>query len=159
MFFVAVALAFVSAIGLGVVAVFAPPGAYSLLVAFALAFALQKYVASYFSYFVITCSRSFAPGDRVRIGNLKGDVKRVGLFHFTLDEVGEDEKLGGELTGRTISVPNMIIQDQPVVNYSKNHSVGNKPMRCNLIFDEVRIPLSVDSDLRGGMSPSSRSDR
>lgn len=63
-------------------------------------------------------------GDRIRIGNTKDDVRHVGLLHTTLEEVGEDEKLGGELTGRLLYVPNLIILDQPVLNYSKDYSTG-----------------------------------
>lgn len=130
------------------VAVFSNSAAYFSLITLGLALALQKYVACYFGFFVITLSRLFSEGDRIRIGNTKGDVKKVGLFHFTLDEVGEDEKLGGELTGRTLYIPNLIVLDQPVLNYSKNHSVKDKPIRCNFIFDEVRIPVTPQSDVR-----------
>lgn len=144
----ALLLAAASAVGIGIVAFFATSGAYSSLIALGLAVALQKYIASYFGFFVITFSRTFTVGDRVRIGNLKGDVKAISLFHFTLDEVGEDEKLGGELTGRTIHIPNLVVLDSPVTNYSKSYSVNDKPMKCDLIFDEVRIPVTVDSDLR-----------
>lgn len=148
MLIVALVLAIGSVAAIGVAAFFATSGAYSMLIALGLAVALQKYIASYFGFFVITFSKIFTPGDRVRIGNLKGDVKRIGLFHFTLDEVGEDEKLGGELTGRMTHVPNLIVLDQPLTNYSKNYSVKDKPIRCDLIFDEVRIPVTVESDLR-----------
>lgn len=149
---IALLLAAGSITALGAVMFFMTSGAYPTLIALGLAFALQKYVASYFGFFVITFSKIFTGGDRVRIGNLKGDVKHVGLLHITLDEVGEDEKLGGELTGRTIHVPNLIVLDQPVTNYSKNYSADDKPMRCDLIFDEVRIPVTIDSDLRRACS-------
>ncbi|MDO8532129.1 MAG: mechanosensitive ion channel [Dehalococcoidia bacterium] len=130
------------------VIIFTQASVYLSVIAVGLALALQKYVASYFSYFVINLSKLFSPGDRIRIGNVKGDVKKIGVFHFTLDEVGEDEKLGGELTGRTLHIPNLIVLDQPVLNYSKTYSVKDKPIKCNLIFDEVRIPITTQSDLR-----------
>ena len=88
-----------------------------------LALALQKYTASFLAYFVITFSDIYGIGDRIRIANVKGDVRRVGLLHTTLEEAGEDEKLGGELTGRLFHVPNMMVLDQPVLNYSKDYSV------------------------------------
>ena len=130
------------------VIIFTQASVYLSVIAVGLALALQKYVASYFSYFVINLSKLFVPGDRIRIGNIKGDVKNIGVFHFTLDEVGEDEKLGGELTGRTLHIPNLIVLDQPVLNYSKTYSVKDKLIKCNLIFDEVRIPITTQSDLR-----------
>ena len=118
------------------------------IIALGLAFALQKYVASFFGYFHILISGIYRPGDRIRIGNIKGDVRWVGLIHTTLEEVGEDEKLGGEITGRILHVPNLIILDQPVLNYSKDCSVRDKRIASDYMFDEVRIPISVDSNVK-----------
>ncbi len=117
------------------------------ILAVGLAVALQKYTASFFGYFVINFSRIYAPGDRIRIGNIKGDVRWVGLIHTILEEVGEDEKLGGELTGRILHVPNLVILDQPVLNYSKDYSVHQKAITSDYMFDEVRIPLTTDSNV------------
>ena len=117
------------------------------ILAVGLAVALQKYTASFFGYFVINFSRIYVPGDRIRIGNIKGDVRWVGLIHTTLEEVGEDEKLGGELTGRILHVPNLVILDQPVLNYSKDYSVHQKAITSDYMFDEVRIPLTSDSNM------------
>jgi small-conductance mechanosensitive channel len=117
------------------------------ILAAGLAVALQKYTASFFGYFVINFSRIYGPGDRIRIGNIKGDVRWVGLIHTTLEEVGEDEKLGGELTGRILHVPNLVILDQPVLNYSKDYSVHQKAITSDYMFDEVRIPLTTDSNI------------
>lgn len=117
------------------------------IIALGLAFALQKYVASFFAYFHILVSRIYRPGDRIRIGNIKGDVRWTGLIHTTLEEVGEDEKLGGELTGRILQVPNLVILDHPVLNYSKDYSVHHKTIASDYIFDEVRIPVTADSDV------------
>jgi hypothetical protein len=100
-----------------------------------------------FGYFHILISGIYRPGDRIRIGNIKGDVRWVGLIHTTLEEVGEDEKLGGEITGRILHVPNLIILDQPVLNYSKDCSIRDKRIASDYMFDEVRIPISVDSNV------------
>ena len=120
---------------------------YVPVIAVGLALALQKYTASFIAHFVINFSNIYAPGDRIRIGNIKGDVRRVGIFHTTLEEVGEDEKLGGELTGRLLHVPNLIILDQPVLNYSKDYSVHNKTISSDFMFDEVRIPITTNSNV------------
>ncbi len=125
---------------------------YLSVLTIGLALALQKYVASFFGYFVITASKMLQVGDRIRITNIKGDVRHIGLFHLVLDEVGEDEKLGGELTGRIMHVPNLVVLDQPVLNYSKGFirvgSVGSKSTPCEYVFDEIRIPVSVLSNVR-----------
>jgi small-conductance mechanosensitive channel len=120
---------------------------YVPIIAIALALALQKYIASFFAFFVITFSKIYDIGDRIRIGNTKGDVRHIGLLHTTLEEVGEDEKLGGELTGRLLYVPNLIILDQPVLNYSKDYSTGLEAISSDYMFDEVRIPLTTNSNV------------
>ena len=117
------------------------------IIALGLALALQKYTASFLAYFAITFSGLYGIGDRIRIGNIKGDVRRVGLLHTTLEEVGEDEKLGGELTGRLLHLPNMLVLDQPVLNYSKDCSVQAEAISSDYVFDEVRIPITTDSDV------------
>jgi len=120
---------------------------YVPIVALGIALALQKYTASFFSYFVIAFQGIYNIGDRIRIGNIKGDVWKIGLFNTILEEVGEDEKLGGELTGRLLYVPNLIILDQPVLNYSKDYTGYDKPVSSDFIFDEVRIPLATGSNI------------
>ena len=145
---VAFVIVLVVAAGVTIAAIFVPEVAvYVSVVTIGLALALQKYVASFFAYFVITFTRIYDLEDRIRIGNIKGDVRRVGLLHTTLEEVGEDEKLGGELTGRLIHVPNLIILDQPVLNYSKDYSVQYKTIPSDYMFDEVRIPITTDSNI------------
>ena len=124
------------------------PAIYVPIIAIGLALALQKYIASFFAYFVITFSGIYDIGDRIRIDKVKGDVRRVGFLHTTLEEVGEDEKLGGELTGRILHVPNLIILDQPVLNYSKDYSVQHKPISSDFMFDEVRIAITTDSNVQ-----------
>lgn len=120
---------------------------YVPVIAVGLALALQKYTASFVAHFVISFTGIYNPGDRIRIGNIKGDVRHVGLLHTILEEVGEDEKLGGELTGRLLHVPNLIILDQPVLNYSKDYSVHNKAISSDFMFDEVRIPITTNSNV------------
>jgi len=145
---VAFIIVLVVAAGITVAAIYVPEVAvYVSVVTIGLALALQKYVASFFAYFIITFSRIYDLEDRIRIGNIKGDVRRVGLLHTTLEEVGEDEKLGGELTGRLLHVPNLIILDQPVLNYSKDYSVHYKTISSDYMFDEVRIPITTDSNV------------
>jgi small-conductance mechanosensitive channel len=128
-----------------VAAIFFPQIAiYVPIIAIGLALALQKYTASFIAFFVIAFTRIFDIGDRIRIGNIKGDVRHVGIIHTTLEEVGEDEKLGGEITGRLLYVPNLVILDQPVLNYSKVHF---ETIPGDYIFDEVRVPITTDSNV------------
>lgn len=121
---------------------------YIPILAFGSALALQKYTASFISYFIIIFAKLYDLGDRIRIYNVKGDVRNIGMLHTTLEEVGEDEKLGGELTGRLLHVPNLMILDYPILNYSKEYSAHYTTISSDYMFDAVRIPISTDSDVK-----------
>lgn len=123
-------------------------GVYITIIAIGASLALQKYIASFVGHFVIRWSSVFDIGDRIRIGTIKGDVRHIGLFHIILDEVGDDEKMGGELTGRLLHIPNLLVLDQPVLNYSKDYSIKDKLISSGYIFDEIRIPLKPASDVK-----------
>jgi small-conductance mechanosensitive channel len=129
------------------VALYSNLAIYISIIAIGFALALQKYVASYFGYFIIVLTNMLHEGDRIRIGSYKGDVRHIGIFYLTLDEVGEDEKLGGELTGKILRIPNLLVLDNPVLNFSKGYEKNCKMMQCDYIFDEIRIPISSDSDI------------
>lgn len=120
---------------------------YISIIAAGMSLALQKYLASFVGHFVIRRSGIFDIGDRIRIGTIKGDVKHIGLFHIIVDEVGDDDKMGGELTGKIISVPNLLVLDQSVHNYSRDFSTEDEMITCSYIFDEIRIPLKPESDV------------
>lgn len=138
-------------IGVLLIPLFQPNlGVYVTLVAIGLALALQKYVASFAGHFVLRLSRLFSEGDRIRIGGYKGDVRHIGLLHFVLDEVGEGEKSGGELTGRVVHVPNHVVLEQPVLNFSQDFSVRGRFVCCEYMFDEARIPLPSGMGVREG---------
>ncbi len=143
----ALLIAFIVIAILIAVALYSNLAIYISIIAIGMALALQKYVASYFGYFVIVFSNMLHVGDRIRIDSYKGDVRHIGVFYITLDEVGEDEKLGGELTGKILHVPNLIVLDKPVLNFSKGYEKNCKIMQCDYIFDEIRIPISSDSDI------------
>jgi small-conductance mechanosensitive channel len=146
---IATILVFTIIIGVSVlIAIYIPQMAiYIPILAVGLALALQKYTASFAAYFVIIFSRIYDIGDRIRIGEIKGDVRSIGWLHSTLEEVGEDEKLGGELTGRLLHVPNLIILDSPVLNYTKDYTTNYKAISSDYMFDEVRIPITPVSNV------------
>jgi small-conductance mechanosensitive channel len=149
MTWMAAIMVFVILIGLSVLmAIFVPQMAIFIpILAVGMALALQKYTASFAAYFVIIFSRIYDIGDRIRIGGIKGDVRSIGWLHSTLEEVGEDEKLGGELTGRLLHVPNLIILDSPVLNYTKDYTANYKTISSDYMFDEVRIPITTISNV------------
>jgi small-conductance mechanosensitive channel len=152
-FFVAIVTVLIVVAGTVIAAIYIPQIAvYIPILAVGLALALQKYTASFIAYFMIIFTKLYDLGDRIRISNVKGDVRNIGVLHTTLEEVGEDEKLGGELTGRLLHIPNLIFLDSPILNYSKEYSVHYTTISSDYMFDAVRIPVSTESNIQAAIA-------
>lgn len=101
-----------------------------------IAFALQEVIASVAGFVALTFSRFYAPGDRVQLGGIKGDVIDIGILRTTLAEVGEwvDADL---YNGRLVRVANSFVFKAPVFNYSADFP---------FLWDEVKVPVKYGSD-------------
>jgi len=85
-----------------------------------IAFASQEVIGSFAGYVNIVTSNLFRIGDRVRIGDVVGDVLDVSILRTTVMEIGEWVK-ADQYTGRIVTVANRVVFSAPVFNYS---SVG-----------------------------------
>ncbi len=102
-----------------------------------LAFALQQPILNVVGWITLMLNRPFRVGDRITIGQLKGDVIGIRLFYTILEEFGGE--LGGEEpTGKTITVPNATILQQPIVNYTATNPY---------LWDEALVSVTYESDL------------
>lgn len=101
-----------------------------------IAFALQEVIASVAGWVAVSIGNFYAPGDRVQLGGIKGDVIDVSILRTTLMEVGE--WVAGDLyTGRIVRVANSFVFKEPVFNYS-----GDFPF----LWDEITLPVRYGSD-------------
>src|SRR5256886_4889435 len=82
--------------------------------------------------------RPFEVGDRVQIGPHAGDVIDLGLFQFTLNEIGAWVQ-ADQSSGRIIHVPNGKVFTDPVANYNKGF---------RYIWNEVPVLVTFESDWR-----------
>ena len=83
----------------------------------ALGFALQKPIAGIAAWAMVVTKRPFEIGDRIIIGNIKGDVSDITLTHIYIHEIGGT--IGTEtVSGRTIMVPNAVLFEQNIINYT-----------------------------------------
>ncbi len=103
----------------------------------ALAFVLQKPLLNIVAWLVITYQRMYRIGDRVAIGDSKGYVIDIGVSHTVMREFGEWMR-GDTFTGRIVSVPNSLIFDGPVRNYTKD---------VPYVWDEVENLVTYESDI------------
>jgi len=107
------------------------------LLTVALGWALQKPISGVVAWLIIVTRRPFFIGDRIIISGIKGDISNLTLTHIYLDEVG-GTILGEEKSRRTIMVPNSIIFEEEVVNYTHAD---------NYILDEVTTSITYESNL------------
>src|SRR5580693_204402 len=100
------------------------------------AVALQDVLASFAGAFSIGFSKLYAVGDRVQIGETRGDVIDIGLLRTTLLETGN--WVSGDLyNGRIVRIPNSAVLKGSVFNYSQGF---------RFIWDEIKVPFTTTSD-------------
>ncbi|MCS7204273.1 MAG: mechanosensitive ion channel family protein [Leptospiraceae bacterium] len=88
------------------------------------------------AFFYIILRKPFKIGDRIRIHDYYGDVIDIRLVDFTMLQL-YPQNLGGQSSGRIVSIPNSLIYSYPLVNFSKEFSFN---------WLEIKIPLTIDSD-------------
>src|SRR6202789_640263 len=100
------------------------------------AVALQDVLASIAGAFSIGFSKLYAMGDRVQIGDTRGDVIDIGLLRTTLLETGN--WVGRDLyNGRIVRIPNSTVLKGSVFNYSQGF---------RFIWDEIKVLFTTTSD-------------
>ncbi|MFH1649789.1 MAG: mechanosensitive ion channel domain-containing protein [Candidatus Woesearchaeota archaeon] len=100
------------------------------------AVALQDVFKSFAGGITIITTQVYRVGDRVQINEFVGDVVDIGILYTTMMEIGN--WIGGDqATGRIASIPNSRVLSVDVKNYTKDHV---------FIWDEIKIPLTYDSD-------------
>lgn len=107
------------------------------LLTVAVGWALQKPIAGVVAWLMILTRRPFNIGDRIIIGNTKGDITNITLTHIYLDEVGGTIE-GEEESGRTVMIPTSTIFDQQIINYTE---------KDEYILDEVTTSITYESNL------------
>jgi small-conductance mechanosensitive channel len=104
-----------------------------------LGFALQTPITSFIGWIYILVRKPFRVGDRIMIGNAKGDVIDVSYLDTTLWEFGGQYLSTDHPSGRIIKFPNSNVLTTPVYNYSW-------PL-FPYIWNEIRFQIAYDSDL------------
>ena len=100
------------------------------------AVALQDVLASIAGAFSIGFSTLYTVGDRVQIGETRGDVIDIGLLRTTLMETGN--WVSKDLyNGRVVRIPNSAVLKGTVFNYSQGFQ---------FIWDEIKVQFTNTSD-------------
>ena len=107
------------------------------LIGAALAFVLQKPLLNMLGWMFISYNRMFKIGDRIAIGEVKGYVTDINLMHTDVYEM-EGWMKGETFTGRISQIPNGMIFDGAVNNYTRDSPY---------IWDEVGNLVTYESNI------------
>ncbi len=110
--------------------------AYLGIVSAGLAIALQDPVTNLAGWLFITVRKPFSVGDRIQIGEHRGDVIDMRLFQFTMVEIGNWVD-ADQSTGRLIHLPNGWVFKQSTANYTQGF---------NFIWNELAVMVTFESD-------------
>jgi small-conductance mechanosensitive channel len=109
------------------------------LVSLVLGFALQTPISSFIGWIYILLRAPYRVGDRIEIGDARGDVIDVGYLDTTLWEIGGRHLSTDHPSGRLIKFPNTNVFSTPVFNYSW-------PL-FPYVWYEIKFHIAYESDL------------
>ena len=124
-------------------------GTIGALIGAGVAFALQRFIIAIAGYIVILRGKTFSIGDRVAIGDVRGEVIALDFFQTTVLEMGQPPSIEAEAspatwvmarqyTGRMVLITNGVIFEKPVYNYSRDFP---------FIWEEMDIGVHYGADL------------
>lgn len=103
-----------------------------------IALALQEVITSFAGWISILFTSQIKIGQRVKIGDLTGDIIDIGVLKTTLMEVGD--WVNGDLyNGRITTISNSFVFKNPIQNYSADYP---------FLWDEIEIPIRTESDYK-----------
>ena len=109
------------------------------LLSLILGFALQTPITSFIGWIYLLIRQPYRVGDRIQIGEAKGDVIDVSYLDTTLWEFGGPYLSTQHPSGRIIKFPNSLVLNQTVYNYSW-------PL-FPYVWNEIKFQVAYDSDL------------
>lgn len=113
-------------------------GVFLGLASAGLAIALRDPIVCVVGWAFILIRRPFQVGDRIQIGENRGDVIDIRMFQTYLMECGEWID-GDQSTGRILLIPNNSVFSATMANYTHGF---------DYIWDEVVVRLTFESDWR-----------
>nr|WP_321497913.1 mechanosensitive ion channel domain-containing protein [uncultured Methanolobus sp.] len=109
-------------------------GVFLGLLSAAVGFALQQPITGVAAWIMVVTKRPFDIGDRIIIGDVKGDVVDFNLTHVHVMEIGgliSDE----ENSGRIIMVPNWMLFEKNIINYTSNNDFVLHSVTVNVTYE------------------------
>lgn len=113
------------------------------LIGLALSWALQTPIESFTAWLLNTFRGYYKVGDRIRVGDVFGDVYKIDFLSTTVWEIGSPYQPGfvnaEQPTGRMVTFPNNEILTGTIINLT-----GDFPY----VWDELTIVIANESDIK-----------
>ncbi len=113
------------------------------LIGFGITLALQRPILSFMGWIWITTRHLYRIGDRIRIGEVRGDVVEIDILTTSLWEFGSEWIKADQPSGRMISIPNSTVLEQPIYNYTRDFPY---------VWDEITVNVAQESDWKFAIS-------
>lgn len=107
------------------------------LISAGVAVSLKDPLMNFAGWLFIISRKPFELGDRIEVGEYKGDVVDQGLMHFSLMEIGNWVD-ADDRTGRVLLAPNGVVFTKVVANYTKGW--------FEYIWNELEVVVTFESD-------------
>jgi small-conductance mechanosensitive channel len=108
------------------------------LIAAALTIALKDLFINMSGWIFIITRKPFQIGDRIQVGEHRGDVIDIRIFQFTINEIGNWVD-ADQSTGRIIHIPNGKVFTEPQANFNQGFSH---------IWHEINVLITFESNWR-----------
>jgi small-conductance mechanosensitive channel len=106
------------------------------LISAALTIALKDLFINMAGWIFIIIRKPFQLGDRIQVGEHRGDVIDIRVFQFTINEIGNWVD-ADQSTGRIIHIPNGKVFTEPQANFSQGFSH---------IWHEINVLITFESN-------------
>lgn len=101
-----------------------------------LAIALRDPVSDFAGWLFLITQRTFTVGDRIQVGDVRGDVIDIRMLKFTLLEIGNWVE-ADQSTGRVIHIPNQRVFRENIFNYTSDFE---------FVWNEIAVVVTFESD-------------
>ena len=102
------------------------------------AWTLMRPLLGVVAWLTLVIKRPVSIGDRVKIGDVKGDVEDITLTHIYVRETGSLVHGSEDVSGSLAIIPNAFLFEQSITNYTD---------KDNYVLDEVSFTITYESDI------------
>lgn len=102
------------------------------------AWTLMRPLLGVVAWLTLVIKRPISIGDRIKVGEIKGDVEDITITHLYVREAGALVHGSEDISGSLAIIPNAVLFEQSITNYTD---------KDNYVLDEVSFTMTYESDI------------